>query len=316
MSRDRAVAMEKIFIAGHNGLVGSSILRKLRALPTAYEILTAERYNLDLEDQRHVEEYIQEVSPNLIIIAAAKVGGILANVKTPYDFLSTNLKIQTNLISAALGVRGCKVIFLGSSCIYPRELSKPIKEDKLLSGYLEKTNEAYAIAKIAGIKMCEAARVQYNAEFISLMPCNLYGPNDNFDPETSHVLPALMRKVHLAKEKKSESITVWGDGSPLREFLYVDDLADVCCKLIEKDYLSLPSLINVGSSQEISIEDLTYLISEVLNWEGRVIFDKSKPNGVQRKKLDCGVLNTHGWMSETTLREGIKKTYDWFVANR
>ncbi len=300
----------KIYVAGHRGMVGSAIVRELKNL--GYQnILVRTSSELDLRNQSAVEAFYAAERPEYVFVSAAKVGGILANNTYRADFLYDNLSIQNNLIHFAhvYGVK--KLLFLGSSCIYPKMAQQPLKEDYLLSGFLEPTNEPYAIAKITGIKMCEAYRDQYGCNFISAMPTNMYGPNDNYHPENSHVLPALIRKFHEAKVQGNDSVTVWGDGSPFREFLYADDLANALVYLMlnynEKQF------VNVGFGDEITIKDLALLIQKVVGFEGQLTFDTTKPNGTPRKLMDSSRLFATGWKPTTQLEEGIKLAYQDFL---
>ncbi len=295
---------DKIFVAGHRGMVGSALVRRLEA--EAFS-------NLDLADESAVAKFFAEERPAIVIVAAAKVGGIKANNDYPVEFLVENLRIQNNVIRAAQenGVR--KLLFLGSSCIYPKFAPQPIPETALLSGPLEQTNEAYAIAKIAGVKLCQAYCSEYGANFISAMPTNLYGPNDNFDLETSHVLAALMRKAHEAKTRKARELIVWGTGKPRREFLHVDDLASACLLLLEK--YDSPEIINVGCGEDISIRELAELICDVVGFDGELAWDTTKPDGTPRKLLDVSKIRALGWKPAVPLRDGIVRTYDWFRAN-
>jgi GDP-L-fucose synthase len=292
-------------------MVGSALVRRLAAEKCT--VLTIPRAEIDLRRQADVERWLAAERPQAVFVAAAKVGGIAANDSFPADFLYDNLMIEANLIQGAHTVGVEKLLFLGSSCIYPRLAPQPLAEDALLTGPLEPTNEWYAIAKIAGLKLCQAYRRQHGADFISAMPTNLYGPGDNYDLQGSHVLPALLRKVHTAKSEGAGSITLWGTGTPLREFLHVDDLADACVFLM-KTY-SGDSPINVGSGQEVSIRALADLIAEVLGWSGALTFDTTKPDGTPRKLLDTGRLHDLGWDARITLRDGIAEAYAWFVAN-
>lgn len=302
----------KIYIAGHKGMVGSACWRILSQ--SGYSNLIGQTSKeLDLRHQQSVSSFISENKPDIIIDAAAKVGGIWANDSYPYQFLMDNLQIQNNLISAALQCNVDKFIFLGSSCIYPKHSSQPITENSLLSGSLESTNEWYAIAKIAGLKLCQAIRQQYGKDFVSLMPTNLYGPNDNFDLETSHVLPALIRKFHEAK-KNNNTVTLWGTGDPLREFLHVDDLAHAVKFALENNMTE--ALYNVGSSQELSIKELAHLIQKEIGHKGEVIWDKSKPNGTMRKLIDSSKIRKLGWKPKYTIQEGLSQTYNWFIENQ
>src|SRR5213594_617848 len=303
---------DKIFVAGHRGMVGSALVRRLEAEAFS-NLLTRERAQLDLADESAVAKFFAEERPNVVIVAAAKVGGIKANNDYPVEFLVKNLRIQNNVIHAAHenGVR--KLLFLGSSCIYPKFAPQPIQESALLTGPLEPTNDAYAIAKIAGIKLCQAFSREYGANFISVMPTNLYGPNDNFDLETSHVLAALLRKAHEAKARKDRKLIVWGSGKPRREFLLVDDLASACLLLLEKYDSS--EIINVGCGEDISIRELAELICEVVGFEGDLAWDVTKPDGTPRKLLDVSKLRALGWKPSIPLRDGIARTYEWFLAN-
>jgi GDP-L-fucose synthase len=301
---------EKIFVAGHNGLVGSAITRALEK--EGYKnIILAGRTILNLENQKTVNDFFCKTTPEYVFLAAAKVGGIHANNTLRADFIYNNLIIQTNVIHAAWKYKVKRLLFLGSSCIYPRDCPQPIHENYLLSGSLETTNEPYAIAKIAGVKLCEAYHQQYGCQFLSVMPTNLYGPNDNFELETAHVLPSLLRKFHEAKIKKANYVTIWGDGTPKREFLYVDDLANACLQLISLDKFISP--INIGSNQEVSIRELALLIKKIVGFNGKLHFDLSKPNGTARKLLDGTLLKTLGWTPTVSLEEGIIKTYRYLL---
>ena len=303
---------EKIFVAGHRGMVGSALVRRLEA-EGFKNLLTRDRSKLDLASESAVAKFFTEERPTIVIVAAAKVGGIKANNDFPVEFLLDNLLIQNNVIRSAYerGVR--KLLFLGSSCIYPKFAPQPIPETSLLDGPLEPTNEAYAIAKIAGIKLCQAYNREYGANFISAMPTNLYGPNDNFDLETSHVLPALLRKAHEAKTRKDKKLIVWGTGKPRREFLHVDDLASACLLLLEK--YDSPEIINVGCGEDVSIRELAELICDVVGFNGELAWDTSKPDGTPRKLLDVTKLRELGWKPAITLRNGVASTYEWFRAN-
>lgn len=297
----------KIYIAGHRGMVGSAIRRKLQAKGfTNFVERTSSQ--LDLRNQAEVNEFFQKEKPEFVFLAAAKVGGILANNTYRAEFIYDNMMIQSNVIHAAYvnGVK--KLMFLGSSCIYPKLASQPLQEDALLTGLLEPTNEPYAIAKIAGIKMCDAYRAQYGCNFISVMPTNLYGPNDNYDLEKSHVLPALIRKFHTAKINGTPSVMMWGTGSPKREFLHVDDLADACCYLMET--YSEPGLVNIGTGMDISIKDVALMIKEVVGYQGEIKHDLTKPDGTPRKLMDVSKLNAAGWKAKIALREGIESVYE------
>src|SRR5438093_940620 len=303
---------DKIFVAGHRGMVGSAVLRRLGAQGFG-NIVTRARLQLDLTDESAVAKFFAEERPGVVVVAAAKVGGIKANNDYPVEFLLENLRIQNNIMHSAheSGVR--KLLFLGSSCIYPKFAPQPIPETALLDGPLEPMNDAYAIAKIAGIKLCQAYCREYGANFISAMPTNLYGPNDNFDLETSHVLAALLRKAHEAKTRNDRKLVVWGTGKPRREFLHVDDLAAACLLLLEK--YDSPEIINVGCGEDISIGELAELICEIVGFDGQLAWDTTKPDGTPRKLLDVSKIRALGWRPAITLRDGIKGTYDWFVAN-
>lgn len=297
----------KIYIAGHNGMVGSAIARKLEQQGYT-QIITRSSKELDLRNQQEVNNFFATERPEYVFLAAAKVGGILANNIYRGEFLYENLMIQNNVIHASYLNEVTKLMFLGSSCIYPRMAPQPLKEEYLLTGELEQTNEPYAIAKIAGIKMCDAYRSQYGCNYISVMPTNLYGPNDNYDLNNSHVLPALIRKVIAAKNNAEPSVTIWGTGTPKREFLYVDDLADACIHLMET--YNEPGLVNIGVGEDISIKDLADLVVKVVGYEGEVIKDLSKPDGTPRKLMDVSKLNAQGWKAKVSLEEGIKKVYN------
>lgn len=304
---------ETIFVAGHRGMVGSAIHRRL--LQDGHtKVLGRTRTELDLLDRRAVRAFFENERPSVVIDAAAKVGGILANNEQPVEFLRQNLTIQNNLIEAAADFGARKLLFLGSSCIYPKLAPQPISEDALLTGPLEPTNDAYAIAKIAGIKLCQSYARQYGKNFISAMPTNLYGPHDNYDLRNSHVLPALIRKVHEAKQAGAKSITVWGSGNPRREFLHTDDLADACIFLL--NHYDQPDLINVGCGQDVTIRELAETICEVLGFEGTLEFDPTKPDGTPRKLLDISKIKNLGWTPKIPLRQGIANAYEWFVENQ
>ncbi len=300
---------KKIYVAGHRGLVGSALVRKLEQEGFT-NIITRTHAQLDLTRQDRVEDFFEEEKPDYVILAAAKVGGIHANDTYPADFIMKNLQIQCNVIDAAFKNQVKKLLFLGSSCIYPRECPQPIKEEYLLSDYLEKTNEAYALAKIAGLKMCSYYNRQYGTDYISVMPCNLYGINDNFSLENSHVLPALMFKFHEAKIKGESAVTIWGSGKPLREFLNVDDLADACLFLM--DSYKGDDFFNVGYGEEISIMELAELMKRIVGFEGEIIRDTSKPDGTMRKLTDISRIKALGWEPKITLEEGLRETYRWF----
>ena len=310
---------KKIYIAGHNGMVGSAILRNLKDRGFNNFVFTPYP-EYDLTDQRTVKNFLDKERPDYIIIAAAKVGGILANATYRAQFIYENLMIQNNLIHGAHLAEVEKLLFLGSSCIYPRECPQPIKEEYLLTGLLEQTNEPYAIAKIAGIKMCENYFRQYHSNFISVMPTNLYGPQDNFDLNSSHVIPALIRKFHDAKQLNQTQVEVWGTGKPKREFLYVDEMADACVYLMENMeaetlYQSGATHINIGSGQDQTIGELAKTIGEVVGYQGEIVFDASKPDGTPRKLLDVTRLSKLGWKSKVNLSTGLKNTYQWYLQN-
>ena len=296
----------KIFVSGHRGMVGSAIVRRLQALGFA-NVVTRSRAELDLLDQRAVNAFLAAERPDYIFIAAAKVGGIHANDTFRADFLYQNLQIEANLIHGAHLAGVERLMFLGSSCIYPRDCPQPIREEYLLTGPLEATNEPYALAKIAGIKLCESYNRQYGRRYTSAMPTNLYGPNDNYDLATSHVLPALIRKAHEARERGDAEFVVWGSGTPRREFLYVDDLADACVTLMELD--ADAALLNVGTGTDVTIRELAETVMDVVGHRGRIVFDRSKPDGTPRKLLDVSRLAALGWIARTGLREGIERAY-------
>ena len=306
---DRAA---KIYVAGHRGMVGSAIVRALRAAGHA-DVITRPSAELDLRDGAATRAFLAAEKPAYVVMAAARVGGIKANSTEPYDFLYDNLAMAANVIdgSRRAGVR--KLLFLGSSCIYPKLAPQPIREESLLTGPLEVTNEAYAIAKIAGIKLCDHARAQYGSDFISAMPCNLYGTGDNFSLENSHVLPALIRKMHEAKLRGDASLLLWGTGTPLREFLHADDLAEACVLLLER--YSQAGHINVGSGEELSIRQLAEMIAQVVGFTGRLEFDPSMPDGTPRKMMDVSRIRALGWKPRIALPEGIRSAYAWYLAN-
>jgi GDP-L-fucose synthase len=299
---------KRVWVAGHGGMVGRAIVRRLAR--ENCEILTADRRQVDLRRQQETEAWLDAHRPQAVFVAAARVGGIVANDSRPAEFLYDNLAIEANVIEAARRSGVEKLLFLGSSCIYPREAAQPMAEDVLLTGPLEPTNEAYAIAKIAGIKLCQAYRRQYGCDFISAQPTNLYGPFDNFDLTTSHVIPALMAKAHRARTDGASSMTVWGSGAPLREFLYVDDLADALCFLMQ--CYSGPVAVNVGTGEELSIATLARSVADAVGFAGALAFDASKPDGTPRKLLDCSFLHALGWRHMTPLHEGLCQTYAWF----
>ena len=301
----------KIYVAGHRGMVGSAIVRCLERKGWS-NLLLPDKNSLDLRNTEQVNEFFETARPEYVFLAAAKVGGIHANNTYPAEFLYNNLMIEANVIHAAHQQGVKKLLFLGSSCIYPKMAEQPISEDSLLTGTLEPTNEAYAIAKIAGIKLCEAYRKQYGSNFISVMPTNLYGYNDNYHPENSHVLPGLLRRFHEAKMQGANSVTIWGSGKPLREFMFADDLAEACVFLMES--YNSPKLINVGTGEEVSILELAQLIKAVVGFEGDILFDTTKPDGTPRKLMDSTTLRHLGFRHQTTLPEGLKKTYQEFLS--
>lgn len=300
----------RVFVAGHRGMVGSAIVRRLAAMNCT--VLTVDRARLDLLRQVDTERYLTTAKPNVVIIAAGKVGGIHANSTLPAEFIRDNLVIGTNLIDGAFRAGVQKLMFLGSSCIYPKFARQPIAEIELLTGSLEPTNEWYAIAKIAGIKLCQAYRRQYGADYVSVMPCNVYGPGDNYHPEHSHVMAALIQRIHKAMIAGSESVTVWGTGTPLREFIFVDDLAEACIFVLER--YSAEAHLNIGTGVEITIADLARMIAEVIGYQGNLVFDPSRPDGTPRKLLDISKLNALGWKARTTLRAGLKRSYADYLA--
>lgn len=302
----------KIYIAGHNGMVGSAIWRALTA--KGYNnLIGVSSTELDLRNQQAVRDFMAHEKPEVIIDAAARVGGILANSNFPYQFLMENLQIQNNLIDGALQAGVAKFIFLGSSCIYPKLAPQPLKEEYLLTSSLEPTNEWYAIAKITGVKACEAIRKQYNKDYVSLMPTNLYGIHDNFDLNSSHVLPAMMRKFHEAKENNHAPVTLWGSGTPMREFLFVDDMAQAVVFALEN---TLPDyLYNIGTGEDLTIKELAETIQKITGHQGEIIWDATKPDGTPRKLMDISKMHALGWKHKVSLEEGIQKTYDWFLKN-
>jgi GDP-L-fucose synthase len=315
------MSVQRIFIAGHNGMVGSAIARQLHGQKNC-EIVTATRQQLDLTNQAEVLQFFTDHQIDQVYLAAAKVGGIGANSQYPADFIYQNLMIQNNIIHAAHLNNVQKLLFLGSSCIYPKFASQPMAESELLTGYLEPTNEPYAIAKIAGIKMCESYNRQYGRDYRSVMPTNLYGVNDNFHPENSHVVPALIRRIHEAKLNQAESVTIWGTGSPFREFLYVDDMAAACIHVqnLSKDEYEahvepMMSHINIGTNDEVSIKELALTIQQVVGYQGEITFDSTKPDGTPRKLLDSRKLLGLGWKPKMSLVDGLKTAYDWFLNN-
>jgi GDP-L-fucose synthase len=302
-----------VFVAGHRGLVGSAIVRNLEQKP-GVELFTKTRQELDLRDREAVEQFLKAARPEVVVLAAAKVGGIQANYQSPVEFLLENLEIQNSVIAASFLTGVKKLLFLGSSCIYPRLAPQPIPEAALLTGPLEVTNEPYALAKITGIKLCQAYARQYGANFVSLMPTNIYGPNDDFDLRNSHVLAALLRKAHEAKVSGAASVVVWGTGNPRREFLHTDDLADAVVHLIE--HYDSPEIVNVGCGRDVSIRELAELVCEIVGFTGTLEFDSTKPDGTPRKLLDVTKLSKLGWQAKIPLRKGIESTYEWFLKNR
>lgn len=301
---------KKVWVAGHRGMVGSAIVRRLAH--ENCEIVTADRSQLDLRRQADVEQWLDRNKPDVIFLAAAKVGGILANATYPAEFLHDNLVIETNIIHGAFKSGVEKLLFLGSSCIYPKFAEQPIREESLLTGPLEPTNEWYAIAKIAGLKLAEAYQKQYGCSYISGMPTNLYGQGDNFDLNTSHVMPALIRKIHEAKIRGNPQVTIWGSGTPMREFLHVDDCADACIHLMK--FYSGTQHVNIGSEREISIRDLALTICSIIGYGGELILDRTKPDGTPRKIMDSSKLRDLGWKPKVELEEGIESVYKWFLA--
>jgi GDP-L-fucose synthase len=302
----------KIYVAGHNGMVGSAIVRKLTSLGYTNLVLRTSK-ELDLRRQEQVETFFAAEKPEYVFLAAAKVGGIMANSTYPADFMYDNMVIEMNVIHSAWQNQVKKLLFLGSSCIYPRLAPQPMKEDCLLTSSLEETNEAYALAKISGLKYCEYLNKQHGTDFISAMPTNLYGPNDNYHPVNSHVFPAFIRRFHEAKVNKAPNVTIWGTGTPLREFLYVDDLADACLFLM--DHYSGNETVNVGTGKELSIKDLAYLMKKVIGYGGSIDFDTSKPDGTPRKLLDVSKLAKLGWTYKTELEDGIRLAYEDFLSH-
>ncbi|HZG84924.1 GDP-L-fucose synthase [Paenibacillus sp.] len=303
---------EKIFVAGHRGLAGSAIYRKLQS-EGYHNIIVRTSQELDLRDAQSVHNFFQEERFDYVFLAAAKVGGIVANNDYPADFIRDNLLIQTNVIDSAYRTGVKKLLFLGSTCIYPKYAQQPLKEEYLLTGELEPTNEPYAIAKIAGIKMCQSYNRQYGTCYISVMPTNLYGPNDNFDLQTSHVLPALIRKFHEAKETNAPDVQVWGTGNPRREFLYSDDLADACVFLMK--HYDGNDIVNVGVGEDVTIRELAELIRETIGYTGSIVFDTSKPDGTPRKLVDVTKINELGWKASTSLKDGLAAAYQWYLEN-
>jgi len=313
---------DKIYVAGHNGMVGSAIVRKLHE-KGFINVITRSSSELDLTNQQNVHNFLQNEQPDYVVISAAKVGGIYANNAYPAEFIYQNLIIEANLIHGSYLAGVSKLLFLGSSCIYPKESKQPIKEDYLLSGYLESTNEPYAIAKIAGIKLCESYNRQYHTDYRSIMPTNLYGPNDNFHPINGHVIPALIRKFHEAKVKNKSSVEVWGSGNVLREFLHVDDMASASIhimgidkKILESKIDPMLSHINIGTGSDITINDVAQIIEEVVGFCGEIVFNISMPDGTKKKLLDVSKMESLNWKPKITLRDGLKDTYEWFLKNK
>jgi len=310
---------DKIYLAGHNGMVGSAIHRKLREKGFV-NIITRSSSELDLSNQQDTHNFLQEEKPEYVVIAAAKVGGIHANNRYPAEFIYQNLMIEANLIHGSYLAKVNKLLFLGSSCVYPKESKQPIKEEYLLSNYLESTNEPYAIAKIAGIKLCESYNRRYGTDYRSIMPTNLYGPNDNYHSKNSHVIPALIKRFHEAKVKNKPFVEVWGSGKPMREFLHVDDMASASIyimslnkKLLEKEISPMLSHINIGTGKDITIKDVTKIIKEVVGFDGEVFFNTNMPDGTKRKLLDVSKIENLGWKHTITLKDGLKETYEWFL---
>jgi GDP-L-fucose synthase len=303
---------DRVYVAGHSGLVGSAIVRRLQSDGFGNLVLCTSK-ELDLRDQAAVHDFFRQQKPDYVILAAAKVGGILANDSYPADFIYDNLMMECNVIHASYQTGVTKLLALGSTCIYPKLAPQPLKEEYLLSGPLEPTNEWYAVAKIAGIKLCQAYQRQHGCRFIAAMPTNLYGPGDNFDLQSSHVLPALIRKFHEAKADARLAVTLWGSGTPLREFLHVDDLVDACLFLL-RNY-DAPDIINIGVGEDLSIAELAELVRDIVGFEGKIEYDSSKPDGTPRKLVDTTRINALGWKAKTGLREGVQATYQWFLDN-
>lgn len=303
----------RVYVAGHRGLVGSAIVRRLEA-EGFEDLLLRTSTELDLREQSDVRRFFEKEKPDYVILAAAKVGGILANNNYPAEFIYDNLMMEANVIDAAYRSGVSKLLALGSTCIYPKLAEQPLREDYLLTGPLEPTNEWYAVAKIAGIKLCQAYRRQYGCNFIAAMPTNLYGPGDNFDLDTSHVLPAMIRKFHSAIEENASQVTLWGTGAPLREFLHVDDLADAVMFLL--NHYDGESIVNVGVGRDLSIAELAAMVAEIVGFEGDIVYDTSKPDGTPRKLVDTGMINDLGWTAKISLRDGIRDAYQWYLDNR
>lgn len=303
----------KVYVAGHRGMAGSAIYRRLsREGYTNFVLRTSKE--LDLRRQKETEDFFAQERPDIVVLAAARVGGIMANIESPATFLYENLQIQNNVIHNAYKYGCKKLVFLGSSCIYPRECGQPMKEEYLLDGKVEPTNEGYAIAKIAGLKLCEMYNRQYGTDFISIMPCNLYGIGDSFDPVRSHVVAATIRKIVEAKENNSPTVTIWGTGNARRELLFADDMADACLFLLET--YSGNDFFNVGTGKDVSITELSMIVKDIVGYKGEFVYDTSKPDGMPQKLLDCGKLEKAGWKYRTELEDGIEKTYKWYLENR
>jgi len=307
------MSLKRLYIAGHQGLVGRALMRYYAQLPE-WELVTRTRMELDLEDAAKVHEFFEKEKPDYVILAAAKVGGIKAAYTQPVEFLLQNIKIQNSVLQAAHQIGVKKLLFLGSTCIYPKQAEIPIKESSLLSGAMEMTNEAFSVGKISGIRLCQAYRQQYGRDFIVVMPANLYGPFDNFDPEYSHVLPSILRKFHEAKKKDLPTVTLWGSGTPRREFLFVDDLASACAFLL--DHYSAPEIINVGVGESISIREAAGLIQQVTGYQGAIVWDTTQPDGNPGRILDLSRIHALGWKAGRPFIEGLEQTYRWFLENR
>ena len=309
---DAVTPLSRIYVAGHRGMVGSALVRRLRAAGYA-NLITRTRQELDLTDQAAVHRFMAHAEPDCVVLAAARVGGILANNTWRGDFIYENLAIQTNVIHAALKAGVMRLLFLGSSCVYPRDCPQPIREEYLLTGPFEPTNEPYGVAKAAGLKLCEAYNAQYGTQYVSVMPTNLYGPNDNFDLGTSHALPALLRKAHMAKQEEGGRLVVWGSGRPRRDFLYVDDLAEACVLLMEQGVGE--GMFNIGTGSDLTIREIAETVMRGVGFNGALAFDASKPDGVPRKVLDVSKMQALGWRPRRTLEEGIALTYRWCLEN-
>lgn len=317
-----SIGKTQVFVAGHRGMVGSAIVRQLEQDPSV-DIVTRSRHELDLTNQAQVQQFFAETQIDQVYLAAAKVGGILANNTYPADFIYQNLMIEMNVINAAHQNNVQRLLFLGSSCIYPKHANQPMREEALLTGVLEATNEPYSVAKIAGIKLCESYNRQHGRDYRAVMPTNLYGINDNFHPENSHVIPALIRRFHEAKQQHAPSVTVWGTGTPMREFLYVDEMADACVfvmnfttKAYQQETQQMLSHINVGTGEDCSINELALTIASVVGYQGKIEWDATKPDGTPRKLMDVSRLERLGWKSKTALEEGLERTYAWFLDNQ